>query len=98
MIQEAPAPLICEFVILTALGLEYKAVSEHLQGMQEVTHQGTVYGYGHFTGQHRIWHVAVAEIGMGGPTAATEAERAISYFQRALSIREHSLGSEHPRT
>lgn len=84
--QEAPIPPICEVVILTALGLEYKAVSEHLQDMKEITHQGTVYGYGNFTGQHRTWHVAVAEIGMGGPTAATETERAISYFRPQITL------------
>jgi nucleoside phosphorylase len=84
--QEAPTPLICEVVILTALGLEYKAVIEHLQDMKEITHQGTVYGYGNFTGHHRTWHVAVAEIGMGGPTAATETERAISYFRPQITL------------
>jgi hypothetical protein len=42
--QEAPTPPICEVVILTALGLEYRAVSEHLQDMKEITHQGTVMG------------------------------------------------------
>src|SRR5205823_1492837 len=32
------------------------------------------------------WHVAVAEIGMGGPTAATETERAISYFRPQITL------------
>lgn len=86
MMQEASIPPMCEVVILTALGLEYKAVSEQLQDIQEITHQGTVYGYGNFTGQHRTWHVAVAEIGMGGSTAAAETERAISYFRPQITL------------
>src|SRR5712692_7960755 len=84
--QEASVPPMCEVVILTALAVEYQAVSEHLRDVQEVTHQGTVYEYGNFTGQHRIWRVAVAEIGMGGPTAATETERAISYFRPQITL------------
>jgi hypothetical protein len=39
VIQKIPVPPICEVVILTALGLEYKAVSEHLQDIQEITYQ-----------------------------------------------------------
>jgi nucleoside phosphorylase/tetratricopeptide (TPR) repeat protein len=77
---------MCEVVILTALAVEFKAVSGHLQDVQELTHQGTVYEYGNFTGQHRTWRVAVAEIGMGGPTAATETERAISYFRPQITL------------
>jgi nucleoside phosphorylase/tetratricopeptide (TPR) repeat protein len=73
-------------VILTALGLEYKAVSEHLQDIQEITYQGTIYGYGTFISQNHIWHVAVAEIGMGGPTAAAETERALSNFQPQITL------------
>src|SRR5215472_7728101 len=49
-------------------------------------HLSTVYGYGTFPSQDRTWHVAVAEIGMGGPTAATETERAISYFQPQITL------------
>jgi nucleoside phosphorylase len=86
VMQEAPPPPRCEVVILTALGLEYKAVSEHLRDMQEITHQGTVYGHGTFTGQHCTWHVAVAEIGLGGPAAATETERAIGYFRPQITL------------
>lgn len=86
MMQKAPTSPLCEVVILTALGLEYRAVRKHLQDPQEVIHQGTVYECGTFTGQHRIWRVAVAEIGMGGPTAAIETERAISYFQPQITL------------
>ena len=41
---------------------------------------------GAFTGQDRTWRVVVAEIGMGGPTAASETERAISFFHAQIAL------------
>jgi tetratricopeptide (TPR) repeat protein/nucleoside phosphorylase len=59
----------------------------HLRDVQEVTHpEGTVYEWGTFTGRGRIWRVAVAEIGMGGPKAASETERAISFFHAQIAL------------
>lgn len=86
MTQKMTTPPICNVVILTAQGLEYKAVSKYLQDAREITHQGTVYGYGNFTGQYCTWHVAVVEIGMGGSTTAIETERAISYFRPQITL------------
>src|SRR5947209_12369560 len=87
MADQSPAPLLCEVLILTALPVEYQAVLAHLQDVQEVTHpEGTVYEWGTFTGQDRIWRVVVAEIGMGGPKAASETERAISFFHAQIAL------------
>ncbi len=87
MASQSPAPLPSEVLILTALPVEYRAVLAYLQNVQEVAHPvGTIYTWGTFTGQERIWHVAVAEIGMGGSRAATETERAISYFRPQMVL------------
>jgi nucleoside phosphorylase len=64
-------------VILTALPVEYLAIRQHLTDIKEEVHKGTVYERGSF-GQ---WSVGVAEIGAGNAGAATQAERAIDYFQ-----------------
>ena len=83
--QTSPPP--CEVIVLTALPVEYKAVIRHLQHVQEIVHdQGMIYEWGSFTGQHRTWRVAVAEIGMGGPTAAAETERAIHFFHAQIAL------------
>ena len=77
----------CEVVILTALGLECQAVLAHLQEVHELIHQqGTIYHCGQFQGEKRTWSVAVVEIGMGGPAAAVETERALSFFQPEISL------------
>lgn len=78
---------VCEVIVLTALPVEYQAVISHLQQVQEIVHdQGMIYEWGTFSGQHRTWRVAVAEIGMGGPTAAAEAERAIRFFHPQVAL------------
>jgi nucleoside phosphorylase len=69
-------------VILTALSVEFKAVSAHLTNLQEETHtQGTVYERGRFSSADRSWEVVIVEIGQGNPAAAMEAERAIQQFK-----------------
>lgn len=47
---------------------------------------GTVYHQGYFAGKHHRWQVAVAEIGMGGVSAAQEAEKAIGFFQARIAL------------
>lgn len=75
-------------LLLTALPLEYKAVVTHLQNLREETHpRGTVYEVGEFAGADGSrWDVCVAETGMGNSGAATETERAISYFSPEIAI------------
>lgn len=87
MPDSSPTPFSCEVIILTALPVECQAVLRYLQEPQEVIHpSGTIYHWGRFTGTHRNWHVAVAQIGMGGVVAALEAEKAISFFQARIAF------------
>lgn len=74
-------------VILTALGVEYRAVRRHLRNISERTHKGTVYEVGSFaTDGREPWEVAVVEIGAGNPGAALEAERAIENFKPSVAM------------
>ena len=82
---ENSANLPCA-VILTALPVEYEAVRAHLKDMQEKVHVGTLYELGHFQSGDQSWEVAIAEIGMGNPGAASAAERAIAYFKPQLVL------------
>ena len=78
---------LCEVIILTALPVEYEAVLRYLQEPQEVVHQsGTIYHRGTFSGKNHTWSVAVAEIGMGGVTAALEAEKAITFLHAHIAL------------
>lgn len=74
-------------VILTAIRVEYEAVRAHLTDLREEPHpQGTIYERGIFSNTSQGWDVIIGEIGAGNPTAALEAERAISYFQPAVIL------------
>lgn len=87
MANQPPEPPPCEVIVLTALPVEFEAVVRYLNDAKEIIHpSGTIYQRGTFAGTHCIWRVAVAEIGMGGPTAATETERAINYFQPRITL------------
>jgi len=69
-------------VILTALPVEYKAVENHLEELEEKVHsQGTIYEQGKFVANEQEWEVIIAEVGAGNTVAAAATERAIAYFQ-----------------
>ncbi|EKV00580.1 nucleoside phosphorylase [Leptolyngbya sp. PCC 7375] len=69
-------------VILTAISTEFKAVRSLLANSQRVKHpEGNIYEQGTFTANQRTWTVGIAEIGKGDPTAASQTERAITFFQ-----------------
>lgn len=82
MIDQSSASFSCEVVILTALPVEFQAVVAHLQQKYEIEHPqtGTIYQTGNFPGKQGVWRVAVAQIEMGGLSAASEAERANNLF------------------
>jgi nucleoside phosphorylase len=62
-------------------------MATHLSEKHEEVHpQGTLYTIGKIAGKNGPMLVAVAQIGMGGLSAATETERAISYLQPQLSL------------
>ncbi len=74
-------------VILTALPVEYSAVRAHLRDLQEEVHpNNTIYERGKFVTGDETWDVGIVEIGAGNPSAALEAERAISHFKPAVIL------------
>ncbi len=74
-------------VIVTAIPIEFKAVTEHLRNRREVIHsQGSVYGIGEFAGCEFSWEVSVVETGAGNVQAALELERAIGHFHPACVL------------
>jgi len=87
MAQEVPTSPTCQVIILTALPIEFRAVVAYLQETQEIVHpQGTIYRVGSFVSNSGPLRVAVAQIGMGGGSAAVETERAIQFFHPHLSL------------
>lgn len=74
-------------VILTALGLEYQAVREHLVDLTELAHRlGTIYELGRFDGLAHRWQVALAEVGQGSSLAGIAVERAVTHFNPDVVI------------
>ncbi len=88
--REYPSPDGRTAVIITALGVESRAVMEHLdgaaggRGLRE--YRGTVYETSTFTGEHGRWLVAVAEAGPGNTGAGVELERAVSAFSPDIAL------------
>ncbi len=75
-------------VVMTALGVEFKAVRAHLKNVREETDpQGTIYETGEFTGHDgTVWRVSVVETGPGNPSAAAQTERAINYCKPRVVV------------
>lgn len=73
-------------VILTAIRVESEAVCAHLQDVHEETYKGTIYWWGIFSDGNYHWDVVVVRTGRGGYGAATETERAITYYQPDLVL------------
>jgi nucleoside phosphorylase len=69
-------------VIVTALGIETKAVLRHLAGVSSETVSGT----GFCIGQFECWNVAVAEAGPGNTSAAAVTVRACEHYQPKIAI------------
>ncbi|PSB23147.1 hypothetical protein C7B76_01075 [filamentous cyanobacterium CCP2] len=74
-------------VILTALGVEHKAVEAHLEPIGQATRlseeihlNGTIYTQGQFKTHNCTWNVAIAQIDMGNASAGIEAVRAMMQF------------------
>ncbi len=73
-------------VILTALPIEYSAVRRHLRNCKEEVYKGTVYERGAFLAEACQWEIGIIQGGAGNASAATEAERAIDYFQPQVAL------------
>jgi predicted ATP-binding protein involved in virulence/nucleoside phosphorylase len=83
MVPQQQSNIPCA-VILTALPVEYIAVRSHLTNLQDVVHpNGTIYERGTFTPD---WDVAIVEVGTDNFEAASEAKRAIAYFNPDLIL------------
>ncbi len=68
-------------VILTAIAVEYKAVEEYLDDIQEdKAEDGTIYGEGLFCSDGQEWTVVVREIGEGNTRAAHEVTMAYNRY------------------
>jgi nucleoside phosphorylase/tetratricopeptide (TPR) repeat protein len=84
-------------VVLTALGLEYAAVREHLHDVRlERARHGTRFEVGWLPGEFLTWDVAIAEIGMGNAAAAAEVGPAIELFNPDLLLFVGVAGSVKP--
>ncbi|MGW1587897.1 phosphorylase family protein [Streptomyces sp. NPDC002386] len=71
-----------DVVVLTALGVEFQAVREHLAGpFEEHDASGALFEVGTFTGRHARWRVACLETGEGNAAAAALCQRAVTEFR-----------------
>ncbi|MCP4696136.1 MAG: hypothetical protein GY862_04715 [Gammaproteobacteria bacterium] len=69
-------------VFITALGLEYSAVTKHLSKLKEKKYKGTLYETGEYQAPDGVrWDIAAAQTGAGTDNAATQTERAIAHFE-----------------
>lgn len=75
-----------KIVILTALPVEYSAVRQHLNNIEEVEYKGSIYEKGEFAGKNKDWQVLIAEAGAGNQNAAFETERAITFFEPKIAF------------
>jgi nucleoside phosphorylase len=74
-------------VIFTALGVEYKAIKEHLAGpVLQIEERGTLYEVGVLPGFHGAWRVAIVQTGPGATPAGVQLERAISVFRPKIAL------------
>jgi nucleoside phosphorylase len=74
-------------VVLTALGLEYEAVRELLEGVHPAPpRRGTQYETGSVAGGEWTWQVTIARIGEGNAVTALQCERVIQAFQPHLVL------------
>lgn len=85
MASPDPAPSVTaarRAVVLTALGLEFRAVRDQLTDHREDTSPtGTVYEIGRLASAGGDWEVAVVETGAGNLAASLETQRAIDHFE-----------------
>src|SRR5260370_20045035 len=73
-------------IILTAIPVEYQAISDHLTQLREETQSGSVYERGNFLIYSQSWDVIIMEIGIGNVQAALETERAINFFNPSVIL------------
>ena len=74
-------------VVVTALPVEYAAMRQHLDQLDEVLHdRGSVYETGTLQAKGGTVTIALLEVGRGTEGAAVEVERAIEYFSPSAIV------------
>lgn len=73
-------------IILTALDVEYLAVTAHLEDLREEIVNGTIFEVGVFRSEKGTWSVAVAQVDMGNSSSGIVAERAIARFSPQVAM------------
>ena len=74
-------------VVFTALGVEYEAIRDYLDGpVWQHTERGTLYEVGPLPGVRGSWHVALTQTGPGSTTAAVQLERAVPVFAPEVAL------------
>lgn len=73
-------------LFVTALAVEFVAVTEHLDQFKEESRGDTVYGIGNFLQGGQICEVVVVQCGMGNERASFETERAIKNYAPAYAF------------
>lgn len=80
----APARYV---VVFTALGVEYRAVREYLDGaVQRHEEHGTLYEVGTLPGARGSWQIALAETGPGSTAAGLQLDHAVRVFEPEIAI------------
>jgi len=86
-VDRSPMGTCNSAVIVTALDIEFGAVTAHLENTYDIVHPaGTVYTTGEFLGEDQTWDVHVVEIGSGNPIAGIETIRALDYFRPRVAL------------
>jgi len=74
-------------LIITALGLEYKAVQYFLRDIHEEKHEtGIIYKKGKYHTDKGQWDVLIVQGGVGNTNSALETEKAINHFKPDISF------------
>lgn len=73
-------------VVFTAIGVEYRAIREHLGTTERYEEHGGLYEVGVLPGTSGPWQVALAETGAGSTAAALQLERAVRVFEPEVAI------------
>jgi nucleoside phosphorylase len=73
-------------VVFTAIGVEYRAVREHLDATVRHEEHGALFEVGELAGAGGPWLVALAETGAGSTAAALQLERAVRVFDPEIAI------------
>jgi nucleoside phosphorylase len=83
----SPSRAARRVVVLTALGLEHRAVCGELDSkLDRQLPNGTIFTEGDLAGESTDWLVAVAEIGEGNLGTAAEASAAIDFYKPDLIL------------